>query len=88
MALPNTSPDMSPIPTTVTGSDWTSISSSAKWWRTATHAPRAVMPRRLWSYPLDPPDAKASPSQKPRSVLTRLARSENDAVPRSAATTR
>ncbi len=27
-------------------------------------APRAVMPIFLWSYPAEPPEAKASPSQK------------------------
>ena len=35
-----------------------------------------------------PPEAKASPSQKPRSTLMELARSEKCAVPLSGATTR
>ena len=47
--LPNTSPDMSPIPTTVKSSFWTSMSSSRKWRFTDSHAPRAVMPIFLWS---------------------------------------
>ena len=42
----------------------------------------------LWSYPADPPEAKASPSQKSYSAAMELARSENVAVPLSAATTR
>jgi hypothetical protein len=49
MPLPNTSPDMSPMPTTVNGSRSTSTPSSAKCLRTETHAPRAVMPIALWS---------------------------------------
>ena len=49
MPLPNTSPDMSPTPTTVKGSAWVSRSSSLKWRLTDSHAPRAVMPMALWS---------------------------------------
>ena len=39
------------------------MSSSRKWRVTGSHAPAAVMPMLLWSYPDEPPDAKASPSQ-------------------------
>ena len=52
-----------------------------------SQAPRAVMAIFLWSYPAEPPEAKASPSQKPYSAETALAMSENVAVPLSAATT-
>ncbi len=37
------------MPTTEIDSDCGSIPSSAKWLRVATHAPRAVTPRALWS---------------------------------------
>jgi hypothetical protein len=37
---------------------------------------------------LEPPEAKASPSQKPRSIAIALATSEKVAVPLSAATTK
>ncbi len=47
--LPNTSPDMSPIPTAVKSSAWQSMPRSRKWRWTETHAPRAVMPIALWS---------------------------------------
>ena len=47
--LPNTSPDMSPMPTTVKSSDWMSWPSSRKWRFTDSQAPRAVMPIFLWS---------------------------------------
>ena len=47
--LPNTSPDMSPQPTTVIGSHCTSIPRSAKWRCTLIHAPLAVIPIALWS---------------------------------------
>ncbi len=47
--LPNTSPDMSPIPTTVKGSELTSRPSSRKWRLTDSQAPAAVMPIFLWS---------------------------------------
>ena len=30
-----------------------------------SHAPRAVIPSALWSYPCEPPLANASPSQNP-----------------------
>ncbi len=86
--LPNTSPDMSPMPTTVNGVDMMSIPSSRKWRFTDSHAPRAVIPSALWSKPALPPDANASPSQKPYSSATPFAVSENVAVPLSAATTR
>ena len=49
MPLPNTSPDMSPIPTTVKSWVWVSIPSSRKWYFTDSQAPRAVMPIALWS---------------------------------------
>jgi hypothetical protein len=49
MPLPNTSPDMSPQPTTVTGSFCTSTPISRKWRCTETHAPRAVIAIALWS---------------------------------------
>ena len=88
MPLPNTSPDMSPTPTAVNGSDWMSLPTSRKWRFTASQAPRAVIAIALWSYPAEPPEAKASPSQKPRAVETSLAMSEKVAVPLSAATTR
>ena len=49
MPLPNTSPDMSPMPTTVNGSFITSMPSSRKCRFTDSHAPRAVIPSALWS---------------------------------------
>ncbi len=49
MPLPNTSPDMSPIPMTVKSSDWVSTPSSRKLRLTDSQAPRAVMPMPLWS---------------------------------------
>ena len=49
MPLPNTSPDMSPIPTTVNSSLWVSTPSSRKCRFTLSQAPRAVMPIALWS---------------------------------------
>ena len=49
MPLPNTSPDMSPQPATVTGSVWTSMPISRKCRWTEIHAPRAVIPIALWS---------------------------------------
>ena len=88
MPLPNTSPDMSPMPTTVNGSVCVSRPMSRKCRLTASQAPRAVMPMRLWSYPDEPPLANASPSQKSYSAATPLAMSEKVAVPLSAATTR
>ena len=86
--LPNTSPDMSPIPAMVKGCFWTSRPRLAKWCLTHSQAPRAVIPTFLWSYPWLPPDAKASPSQKPYWLETLLAVSDRWAVPLSAATTR
>jgi hypothetical protein len=61
---------------------------SRKCRRTDSHAPRAVIPIFLWSKPLEPPEANASPSQKRYSSATAFAVSENVAVPLSAATTR
>ena len=49
MPLPNTSPDMSPMPTTVSGSRLGVDAEIAEMARTETHAPRAVMPIALWS---------------------------------------
>ena len=49
MPLPNTSPDMSPMPTTVSSSRSASLPSTRAWLRTLSHAPRAVMPIALWS---------------------------------------
>ena len=49
MPLPNTSPAMSPMPTTVKSSTWMSFPSSRKWRFTDSQAPRAVMPIFLWS---------------------------------------
>ena len=49
MALPNTSPDMSPIPATVNASLWMSAPISRKWRLTDSQAPRAVIPIFLWS---------------------------------------
>ena len=49
MPLPNTSPDMSPMPTTVKSSVWVSTPSSRKCRLTLSHAPLAVMPIALWS---------------------------------------
>ncbi len=49
MPLPNTSPDMSPTPTTVNGVAPISTSISRKCRFTASQAPRAVMPMALWS---------------------------------------
>ena len=56
---------MSPMPTTVKSSLWVSTPISRKWRLTDSHAPLAVMPMALWSYPAEPPDANASSSQKP-----------------------
>jgi hypothetical protein len=42
------------------------------------------MPIFLWSYPAEPPEAKASSSQKPCSCAMVLAMSEKVAVPLSA----
>ena len=47
--LPNTSPDMSPMPTMVKSSVSGFIPSAAKWTLTDSQAPRAVMPIFLWS---------------------------------------
>ncbi len=47
--LPNTSPDMSPMPTTVNSSACVSTPSSLKWRLTDSHAPFAVIPSALWS---------------------------------------
>ena len=52
---------------------------------TDSHAPRAVMAIVLWSYPPEPPEANASPSQKSYSPAIALAVSEKVAVPLSAA---
>ena len=49
MPLPNTSPDMSPTPTTVNGVLPISTFISRKWRFTDSQAPRAVMPIFLWS---------------------------------------
>ena len=49
MPLPNTSPDMSPIPMTLKGCELTSWPSSRKWRLTDSHAPAAVIPIFLWS---------------------------------------
>lgn len=49
MPLPNTSPDMSPTPTTVKSSVCVSVPSSRKCRFTDSQAPRAVMPMPLWS---------------------------------------
>ncbi len=49
MPLPNTSPDMSPTPTTVNGVVPMFTSISRKWRLTDSQAPRAVMPIFLWS---------------------------------------
>ena len=49
MPFPNTSPDMSPMPTAVTGSVATSRPSSRKCRFTLSQAPLAVIPSALWS---------------------------------------
>ena len=49
MPLPNTSPDMSPMPATVNGVVCVFTDSARKWRLTASQAPRAVMPIFLWS---------------------------------------
>ena len=49
MPLPNTSPDMSPIPTTVKSVVWVLTPSSRKCRLTDSHAPRAVIAIFLWS---------------------------------------
>ena len=67
MPLPNTSPDMSPMPTTVSGSVSAFMPSTLAWRRVLSHAPRAVIPIALWSYPVRPPEANASP--EPVAVL-------------------
>ena len=56
--FPNTSPAMPPMPTTTKSSVCVSRPISRKWRSTASQAPRAVMPIRLWSYPSEPPEAK------------------------------
>ena len=76
MPLPNTSPLMSPMPATVKGSPWMSRPVSRKCRFTDSQAPFAVIPTSLWSYPFEPPEAKASSSQKPYSAATALAVSE------------
>ena len=76
------------MPATVKCWDCVSRPNSRKWRRTDSQPPRAVMPMPLWSYPAEPPEANASPSQKPYSAEIALATSENFAVPLSAATTR
>ena len=47
--LPNTSPDMSPMPAIVNGWVWMSWPMLRKWCFTHSQAPRAVMPTFLWS---------------------------------------
>ena len=47
--LPNTSPDMSPMPTALNGWDSMSWPSSRKWRFTLSQAPRAVIASALWS---------------------------------------
>ena len=79
---------MSPMPTAVNGVVSMSGPTTRKCALTDSQAPRAVIPMALWSYPTEPPEAKASPSQNPYSAATPLAMSENVAVPLSAATTR
>ena len=49
MPLPNTSPDMSPMPTTVKSVDWVSTPVSRNSCLTDSQAPRAVIPIFLWS---------------------------------------
>ena len=49
MPLPNTSPDMSPMPTTVKSVVSMSVPSSRKWRLTDSQAPRAVIAICLWS---------------------------------------
>ena len=49
MPLPNTSPDMSPTPTTVKSLLCVSVPSSRKWRLTDSQALRAVIPIALWS---------------------------------------
>ena len=49
MPLPNTSPDMSPIPATVKSMVCVFTPSSRKWRFTDSHAPRAVIAIFLWS---------------------------------------
>ena len=88
MPFPKTSPLMSPMPATVKGSSWMFLPISRKCRFTDSQAPPAVIPTTLWSYPFEPPEAKASSSQKPYSAATALAVSEKGAVPLSAATTR
>src|ERR1700719_728823 len=80
MPLPNTSPDMSPTPTTVNGVVARLMSISRKWRLTDSQAPRAVMPIFLWSYPAEAPEAKASPSQKSWAMAMSLAMSANAAA--------
>ena len=49
MPLPNTSPDMSPMPATVKGVVCVLIDKDLKCRLTDSQAPRAVMPIFLWS---------------------------------------
>ena len=49
MPLPNTSPDMSPMPATVKSWLWVSTPISRKWRFTDSQAPRAVIAIFLWS---------------------------------------
>jgi hypothetical protein len=49
MPLPNTSPDMSPTPTTVKSVCWMSVPRSRKARFTPLPAPARVMPIALWS---------------------------------------
>ena len=86
MPLPKTSPDMSPMPTTVNGRAHSRRARGSG----ASRSPRPARrdAERLVVEPLEPPDANASPSQKPYSIAIALAVSESAAVPLSAATTR
>src|SRR5689334_426852 len=59
--LPNTSPDMSPMPTTAKSSVWVSSPSSRKCRLTDSRAPRAVVPIFLWSYRRAAAGAHAAP---------------------------
>ena len=49
MPVPKTSPNMSPMPTTVKSFDWVSTPIARKWYFTDAHAPRAVVPLTFWS---------------------------------------
>ena len=78
---PNTSPDMSSwIPTTVKSSIWMFLPSSRKWRSPTPGSPRRWRPSPPVVVVTEPPEAKASPSQKLYFAERPLAMSEKVAA--------